>query len=105
MIVDKFTLPDGAKHYQAFPTSTRELRRLFLVYGIDAWVAKYGGRYDILFAGGSNHVTENRNIRNMSAKAWLKLAQTHAPEKSKLQEGYEFMWGTLKQYVEKDTLN
>jgi hypothetical protein len=105
MIVDKFTLPDGTKHYQAFPTSTRELRRLFLVYGIDAWVAKYGGKYDILFAGGIHHVTDNRNVRDMSAKDWVKLATNNAPESSKLQEGYAFLWGGMKQYVFKDTSN
>lgn len=108
MIVQKFINPDGSKHYQAFPTSTKELRRLFLMYGIEAWVTKYGGRYDILFAGGKNLVTENRQLPHMSLKGWLKLAQDNVPPQSLLKDDYSFMkkeWGNLKSYIEKDTVN
>ncbi len=110
MRIIKGTYPNGEKLYSAFPMSTKEVRRLFWVYGIDAWLTKINGQhYHIMYPAEGGAVFHNTNANRVdafTAKRWLEIAKQNAPAKNIFREGYEKFdwWGNLDQYVTKETL-
>lgn len=115
MRVIRYTGLDGSKNYSAFPTTTKELRRIFLSYGIDAWLMKLGGKYDICYPNSRENgcpvfiSTGVGKVDAFTAKRWLELAASNAPkanisERGIVYDGYKW-WGNLNQYIDNETLN
>jgi hypothetical protein len=108
MRVIKATYPDGSPLYSAFPTSTKEVFRLFSVYGINAMLVKYGGKYDICFPnsrenGGPRFIQTNaRCVDAFTCKYWLELASSNCPEANRMEKG--LLWLEMTGYVNKETL-
>lgn len=96
----------GSKEISYFATSTKELRQAFLCFGMDAWVVKWGGKYDIMYPG-ENRLLIPVNVRcvdGMTLAKWVEIAQKNCPEKNK-GESWEFMYGDkYRKAVEADTL-
>lgn len=108
MRIIKGKYPNGDKLYTAFPTTTKDLFRIFSVYGLHAEVCKWGGYYDIMYRnskenGGPKFVTTGvKKIDSMTAKKWLELADKHCPEKNRGEK--DILWTEYKKYVELETL-
>lgn len=113
MKVIKGHYPNGEKMYSAFPMTIREVKRLFLVYGLHAWPVKFGHLWTILYprpkehGGPVMHHLDIRTIDSLTCKRWLEIARANAPEYNILRDYYDGMpgWGNLNQYIEKETLN
>lgn len=96
----------GSKEVSFFVKSTRELRQAFLCFGIDAWVVKWGGKYDIMYPG-EKRLSIPVNVRcvdGMTLAKWVEIAQKNCPEQNKC-GSFEFMYGDkYRKAVERDTL-
>lgn len=93
------------------PTSAKEVKVLFLVYGINAWPMKLGGLWHILYGGSQSPVifnTGQRCLDNCSFKDWLEIGQKNMPAHAKCDPyedpGYTsfFKWPNVKKYVENE---
>lgn len=112
MRVIKAKYPDGSLLYSAFPTSTKEVRRIFWVYGLDAWLTKINGQhYHIMYPQGTGqgaifYNTDQHRVDCFTAKHWLEIGKKNSPASNNFREGYSKFawWGNLDQYINKETL-
>ena len=110
MYVIKSKYPNGDKIYSVSPTSTRELRRAFLSYGVDAWVTKRGNLIDIHYPSGSGlvkiHPTGLKRLSGMTLKKWVETCVDNAPESNVLHKDYEQYptWPDFRKYIDNETL-
>lgn len=93
------------------PTSSKDLKVLFLVHGINAWPAKIGGRWHILYGGSESPKifnTGEHSLDKLSLKDWLEIVQKNMPEYSKCNPyddlGYLsfFGWPNVKKYIQEE---
>lgn len=64
------------------PESTREIKRAFIAFGINAWLVKFGGKYDIMYLGDKENKlvsTNCKTVTGMSLKGWIEFARKNNP--------------------------
>lgn len=106
----KGNYPNGDPFHITFPTSTKDVKVLFLMYGIHAWPIKIGGMYDILYpntkenGGPKFHQTNLSALDNISLKEWLEIGRKNCPEQN-LCQPYDdksigfFKWPNVKKAI------
>lgn len=109
MRIIKGKYPNGDLLYTAIPTTTKDIEKIWSVYGIHAMLVKYGQRYDICYPspreqGGPIFIANvARTVQDMTAKRWLELADQNCPDRNR--KGKDILWTEMKKYVEKETLS
>lgn len=97
------------KEISWLPTATRELRQLFWVYGLNAWITKYGGAYSIVYPNSkTQHTLFNLNsLSSLTAKEWLNTALHNAQPIDIGRDRYDKFdwWGNVDRYIRQETLD
>lgn len=117
MRVIKGKWPNGDPYHTTYPTSTKEVKILFLMNGIHAWPVKFGQRYSILYpntreSGGPTFYEFDQPVVSIDAltlKTWLEVGRKNCPQ-ANFQTPYEekfcsfFKWPNMNKYIEKEKI-
>lgn len=95
---DSFT----GKEISFIPQSMRELKQLFIAFGVNAWPVKWGNHIDIKYTPEFSISTQCRTVQDMTLKQWAEIAVKHCPVTNQGEQG--ILWENLIRKVNQSTL-